>query len=260
MKNNNKLRAIAVTAAYAAGEKLLERYYRYERSDAKFKSFHEILTKSDLVSEEIIIEKIKQNFPDHRILSEEAGKIAGKSEYLWVIDPLDGTHNFSMHNPLWAVSIALFHKNQPVLGVVFAPALSELFLAEAGQGAWLNGKRIKVSAYNGEKTINTFCHGSKVRDMKKALKYYRYRKLHDLDCRQLGSASLELAYTACGRVESIVIPGANSWDVAAGALLVQEAKGRVTDFKNKNWGLKSSDMAASNSLVHKEVLRVINQK
>ena len=257
---NNKLRAIAVTAAYAAGEKLLERYYKYVRTDAKFKSHYEIVTKSDLVSEEIIITEIKKHFPDHRILSEEAGQIAGRSDYLWVVDPLDGTHNFSMHNPLWAVSIALFYKSKPALGVVFAPALNELFLAELDKGAWLNGRRIKVSDYKDEKVINTFCHGSKVKDIEKALKYYPYHKLHDLDCRQLGSASLELAYVACGRVESIVIPGANSWDVAAGALLVQEATGKVTDFDNKAWKLKSPDMAASNGLIHQEILRTINIK
>jgi len=257
---NNKLRTIAVRAAYSAGAELLKRYYRYIRSDAKFKSRHEIITKSDLISEKIIISEIKKYFPKHRILSEEAGKISGQSGYLWVVDPLDGTHNFSMHNPLWAISIALFNENNLILGIIFAPALNELFLAEADNGAWLNGQRIKVSDYEGEKVINTFCHGSKVGDIKKALKYYRYHKLHDLDCRQLGSASLELAYTACGRIESIVIPGANSWDVAAGALLVKESGGRVTDFKNKTWNLKSSDIAASNGLVHKEILATINNK
>jgi len=258
--SDNKLRALAVTAAYSAGEKLLRSYYKHNRSDAKFKSGHEIVTKSDLASEKIIITTIKKHFPEHRILSEEVGKIPGSSEYLWVVDPLDGTHNFSMHNPLWAVSLALFRKEQLILGVVFAPALNELFLAEKDGGAWLNGKRIKVSSYQGPKVINTFCHGSKVSDIKKALKYYNYHKLHDLDCRQLGSASLELAYTAGGRLESIVIPGANSWDVAAGVLLVKEAGGRVTDFQNKAWNLKSTDMAASNGLVHKEILATINKK
>ncbi len=256
---DNHLRAVAVTAAYSAGEKLLERYYKYTRNDARFKSSHEIVTKSDAISEKIIISEIKKHFSDHRILSEESGKIKGMSDYLWVIDPLDGTHNFSMHNPLWAVSLALFKGEELVLGIVFAPVLNELFLAEKGSGAWLNGQRIKVSKYKGEKVINTFCHGSKLSDIKKALKYYNYHKLHDLDCRQLGSASLELAYTACGRIESILVPGANSWDVAAGVLLVREAGGRVTDFQNKDWNIKSSDMAASNGLVHKDILKSINK-
>lgn len=257
---NNKLRTIAVLAAYSAGEKLLKRYYQYSRTDAKFKSAHEIVTKSDLISEKIIIAEIKKHFPEHRILSEEAGQISSQSDYLWVVDPLDGTHNFSMHNPLWAISIALFFQGQLVLGVVFAPVLNELFLAEQGNGAWLNGKRIKVSNYQGEQVINTFCHGSKVSDIKKVLKYYNYHKLHDLDCRQLGSAALELAYTACGRIESIVIPGANSWDVAAGVLLVKESGGQVTDFKGRTWELKSPDMAASNGLVHPNILATINKK
>lgn len=257
---NNQLRSVAIIAAYSAGEELLKRYFKYTRGDAKFKSSHEIVTKSDIAAEKIIISEIKKNFPDHRILSEESGQVLGCSDYLWVVDPLDGTHNFSMHNPLWAVSIALFNKEELILGVVFAPVINELFLAEKGVGAWLNGKRIKVSNYHGERVINTFCHGSKVSDIKKALKYYNYQKLHNLDCRQLGSASLELAYTACGRVESIVIPGANSWDVAAGVLLVKESGGRVTNFSNKDWNIKSNDLIASNSLIYKEILKTINKK
>jgi myo-inositol-1(or 4)-monophosphatase len=256
----NDFRSVAISAAQLAGKELLARYYKYNRSDAKFKSAHEIVTKADVAAESIIIKKIKASFPDHKILSEEAGNIAGASEYLWIIDPLDGTHNFSMRNPLWAVSIALVRGGEIILGVVFAPVLNEIFLAQYGQGSWVNGKRMKVSEYRGERVINTFCTGSKNPDIKKALKYFIKQKANKLDCRQLGSASIEMAYVACGRVESFITPGVNSWDVSAGALLVSEAGGKVTDFKNKKWTIKSRDIAASNGKVHGEILKVINGK
>ena len=111
-----------------------------------------------------------------------------------------------------------------------------------------------------QKEIHTFCHGSTKESVLKALRYYRRQKLNKLDCRQLGSASMELAYVASGRVESIMIPGAHSWDVAAGALLVREAGGKVTDFEGKKWTLKSKDILASNGTTHKEILKVINAK
>ena len=126
-------------------------------------------------------------------------------------------------------------------------------------GARKNGQNIKVSKYT-QKSLHTFCHGRENKHFKVALKYYTYQKLNELDCRQLGSAAIELAYVASGRTESIMIPGANSWDVAAGVLMVREAGGKVTDFKGKEWTLKSSNMLASNGKVHKELLRVIKRK
>jgi myo-inositol-1(or 4)-monophosphatase len=137
--------------------------------------------------------------------------------------------------------------------------LNELYVAEKGQGAYLNGKKIKVSTTKKNKNINTFCHSRKKSDIKKAIKYFSYQKLNGLDCRQLGSAAIELAYVACGRVDSLVIPGANSWDVAAGALLVEEAGGIVTDFKNKKWSLKSPNLIASNKNNQQNIIKIIKK-
>jgi len=292
---NNQIKKIAIAAVKKSGKMLLREYKNFDRGAIKLKSHHEIVTRADLMSEEIIIKEIKKNFPNHRILSEEMGEEGHDSEYLWVIDPIDGTTNFSIHNPLWSISLAVAHlspqppllnrrggdelpsylggvgggidrrgeaskasRGEVIFGVIYAPMLDELYVAELGKGAKLNNKKITVSNIKTGKVLNTFCHGSKTADIKKALAYYRKQKLAELDCRQMGSAAIELAYVACGRVESFVAPGANDWDVAAGALLVCEAGGIVTDFFGQDWKLGSGDIAASNGKVHREVLRVIN--
>lgn len=254
---NNKIKKTATAATKKAGELALREYKNFDRGTIKLKSRHEILTKIDLASEKIIISEIKSNFPEHRILSEEAGQTKNISDYLWIIDPIDGTTNFSMHNPLWSISIALAFKNEIIFGIIYAPCLGELFIAEKDKGATLNNKKISVSKIKDGKVLNTFCHSSRKKDIKKAIKYFSYQKLHGLDCRQMGSAAIELAYVACGRIESIVIPGANSWDVAAGALAVREAGGAATDFSGNPWKIDSADIVASNGLVHKNILEAI---
>ena len=278
---NENIKKIAVSAARNAGKILLKEYKDFDRSKIKLKSHHEIVTRADLLSEEAIIKEIKRNFPAHSILSEEMGLIETRNftSLRWIIDPLDGTTNFSMHNPLWCVSIAVaeikmdvksglnlkvnsekFEKAaEIIIGVVYAPFLDELYVVERGKGATVNGHKINVSDISEGKVLNTFCHGKKDSDIKKALDYYRKQKMRGFDCRQLGSAAIELAYVAAGRIESIVIPGANSWDVAAGVLLVNEAGGNVTDFKGDGWNLGSPDMVASNGKVHAEILKAINK-
>ncbi|MCF7794977.1 inositol monophosphatase [Patescibacteria group bacterium] len=255
---NKKIKDTATQAAKKAGQILLKKYQNFDRSKVSFKSKHEILTAADLAAEKEIIKIINKNFPNHQILAEESGETKTESDYKWFIDPLDGTTNFSMHNPLWATSIGLSYKNKLILAIVYSPSLNEFFYAEKGKGAYLNNKKIKVSKFNGEKVINTFCHGSKKKDIKKAISYYNKQKLAQFDARQLGSASIELAYVASARIESITIPGANSWDIAAGALLVKEAGGKVTDFNNKTWNLNSHDIVASNGKVHKQILQALS--
>ncbi|MCK4553998.1 inositol monophosphatase [Candidatus Parcubacteria bacterium] len=267
------IKKVATAAVKKFGKILIREYQNFDRATIKLKSHHEILTRNDLLSEEIIIKEINNNFPNHKILSEEMGEVGCDSEYLWIIDPIDGTTNFSMHNPLWSISLAVAKANidtkcpighlvsmDIILGVIYAPVLDELYIAELGKGASLNGKKIHVSNIKKGKVLNTFCHGTKPRDIKKALAYYRRQKLAELDCRQMGSAAIELAYVACGRVESFVAPGSNDWDVAAGVLLVQEAGGMVTDFSGRDWRLGVGDIAASNGKVHRDILRMINKK
>jgi len=253
----SKERKVISQAVKEAGDLLLAKFKTFDRGEIKMKSAHEIVTDSDLLSEKIILAALKQHFPQHGILSEEKGNNEIQSDWLWVIDPLDGTTNFSMHNPLWSVAVALFYQKQIVLSLIYAPALQELYLAEQDQGASLNGQTIKVSTIKEGKVLNVFCHGYDQASLKTALNYFSWQKLNGFDCRQLGSASIELAWLAAGRLESLVIPGANVWDVAAGVLLVREAGGRVTDFANQDWQFNSLDIIASNSLVHQQVCQAI---
>jgi len=251
-----EIKKIALQVAKKGGEIILEHYNNFDREKVVLKSKYEIVTKADMLSEEVMIKEIRKNFPLHSIISEENGKIENVSDYTWIIDPLDGTTNFSMHNPFCSLSIAVAKDNELIFGLVYAPVLKELYLAEKNKGAFLDKEKIRVSKINEGKIIHTFCHGSNSKAIKKAIRYYSYQKLHGLDCRQLGSAALELAYVASGRIESIFIPNPNIWDIAAGVLLVKEAGGKVTDAKGNVWNLASSDMAASNGKVHNDIIKI----
>lgn len=250
----------AILIARQAGDYLLKEFKKISLAKIKTKSKYEIVTPADLKSEKFIVDAIRKKYPKHQILSEESGFVGKKSEYLWVIDPLDGTTNFAMKNPLWAISLGLWHNSKAQLGIVYAPALEELYFASLGKGAWLGKSRLRVSLKNKiNKSLLTFCHSHFAKDVKKITKLYTKFKLVASEFRQLGSASIELAFVASGRTEAIMIPGAHPWDVASGALLVWEAGGQVTDFQKEKWNLKSNDMLASNGLIHNKLIKTINQ-
>lgn len=265
-KVDKKVKTVALRAAKSAGSYLLKEFRNFNREQIKLKSQFEILTKADLGAERIILRELNQHFPDHDILSEESGSLRFgieasdegiKSEYLWIVDPLDGTTNFSIYNPLWSVSIALARRGEIIFGVVHVPYLGETYFAGLDGGAYCNNKKIRISNIRGERAFHTFCHGTSKESIKLALKYYQTQKLSRFDCRQLGSAAVELAYVARGRSESILIPGARSWDVAAGALIAREAGGVVTDFSGRAWNIRSKDLLATNGLVHEEILKMV---
>ncbi len=258
MKNTD-IKKIAEKAALKAGIYALKQYDKFDRTKAKLKAKQELFTRVDVMSERIIMKEIKRYFPDHHILSEEAGDNKIKSDYYWIIDPIDGTTNFTMHNPLWAISIGLAFKGKLVLGVVYAPYLDELYVAEKNKGAFMNGKRIRVSNKKSGKILNAFCSGREMKYTKKAVRFFSYQRLNGGNCYLLGSASLELAYVAAGRLESMTIPGALPWDVSAGILLVREAGGKVSDFSGKEWNLKSENMIASNGKIHQELLGILKK-
>lgn len=224
----------------------------------KVKAKSQIVTQADLIADKIIVSALKKKFPKHAILSEESGQNKIESDYLWVIDPLDGTTNYSIGSPLFATQIALFYKNNPVLSVAFCPVMNELYFAEYKKGAYLNNKKIKVSSkHNLNESFLTFCHGSTKSDMMRAMKIYNKIKLMGLDSRQLGSAAIETGFVAAGRTDCIMIPGANVWDVGPGVLFIREAGGRVTDFFGKEWDLKSKDMVGSNGAIHSQLIRFL---
>jgi len=238
---------VAIDSAKEAGKVLLASFSK--KYKVMTKAGKEIVTSADLASEKIIISNIKKNFPDHRILSEEEGRVKGSSDYLWVVDPLDGTTNFSMRNPLFSISIALFCGKDPILGLVYVPFLGDLYYAERGGGATLNGKKIKVSSE--KKLSNSFfaiCHGNSSKDIKKSVGIYSKLKGKTRDIRKFGSAAIECAWVASGNIEGFIAPGVKPWDVAAGALIVREAGGAVTDLDGSAWILDSEGIVASGKL------------
>lgn len=253
-----KYRSFLLKTIKQAGDAIINDYRKLDYSQVKLKTPRDLVTAADLRSEKIIINAIKKNFPDHQILSEESGRTEKSSDYLWIIDPLDGTTNFFMHNPLWSVSIALAYKGEIILGATYAPLQKELFHAVLGQGAYLNNKKIKVNN-SPIKTLNAFCHGREIKNVKRMLKYFSFQKQHSLDCRQLGSAAIEMAYVAAGRLSSIMIPGGWAWDISAGALLIKEAGGIVTDFKGNDWQIKERDVLAADPKTHAKILKIIKQ-
>jgi myo-inositol-1(or 4)-monophosphatase len=265
MNQQIRIKKLALNSAVEAGDLILKKYRKFNRGTIKFKSKHEIVTEADTISEKKILSKIKKNFPDHRILSEESGDTRVDSDYIWIVDPLDGTTNFSMHNPLWSISIGVTYKGEPILGVIYAPFLGELYVAEKGKGAKIidpktsKSKKMAISSIANQSGLHAFCHGHDRESKQRALKYYNYQKEHGFDCRQLGSAAIELAYVASGRIESITIPGANSWDVVAGVLMVREAGGKATDMDNKKWTLDSHDIAAGNGKVHSALMKAFKE-
>ncbi len=246
--------ALAIKAAGEAGKFLAKHYSATALKNYHIKHKTQIVTPSDLGAEKIILNILKKT--KYPILSEEAGWVGKKSSSAWIVDPLDGTTNFTIGSPIFAVSIALVKNNMPVLAVVYAPILNTLYSAQAGKGSWKNGKKIHVSNTNKlSKSFVTYCYGSAGNNIMRAVAFEKIMRQKALEVRQLGAASIELALVAAGRTDTIVIPGAHPWDVAAGVLLVTEAGGKVTDFKGNNWHLGSSDMAATNGKIHSTILK-----
>jgi len=257
MKNVNYLKTIKPLIK-EAGQKALKKFYKFERHNAMLKSKQDLVTKVDLETEKFLLKNIKKAWPEHGFLAEESGKQSFSSPYIWFIDPIDGTTNFSIHNPLWSISIGLAYKKDIIFGAIYFPFLDELFSANKNQGAYLNKKRLKLKPkLNPGKIIHTYCHGSGKENKDKAIKYYTIQKKQSLDCRQLGSAAIELSYVAAGRIDSIVIPGAKPWDIAAGSLIAKEAGAQVLDFQGKPWSLNSSDILVCHPKAKADILKVL---
>jgi myo-inositol-1(or 4)-monophosphatase len=242
-----------------AGQKAKDKWEKFDREKSLLKSKTEIVTQVDKDTEKLLIKNIKKAFPSHGFLGEEFGSKKSQADYIWIIDPIDGTTNFSIHNPLWCISIGLAYKNEIIFGIIYVPVLNELFWSEKDKGSFLNNKKMKLPSLNKAKIIHTFCHGQRKRDLKVALNYYRDQKMKSLDCRQLGSAAIEIAYVASGRVDSIMIPGIKVWDVAAGALIAKESGVNVLNFKGENWQLSSEDIIVCHPEIKNDILKRVKR-
>lgn len=244
------MKEIALQAAEAGGRILLEKFG--QTLQIRHKGDVDLVTDADQAAEEAIVKVIRGVFPRHDILAEEATYPEQNSNYRWIIDPLDGTTNFAHGFPWWAISIALSVDNEVVLGVVFHPRMGEMFVAERGQGAQLNDRPIRVSgtACLDQSLLATgFPYDRKSDPVNNYDNFVAVQQAAQA-CRRPGAASLDLAYTACGRFDGYWEMKLQPWDVAAGQLLVNEAGGRVSDFSGQTLDIYGKEILASNGSLH----------
>jgi myo-inositol-1(or 4)-monophosphatase len=252
----------AIQTAREAGRVLAEKFGRALRVTNK--GDIDLVTEADIASERLIVERIRSYHPRHAILTEESGDVVAlgdvDSEYKWIIVPLDGTTNYAHGYPVFCVSIALEHEGRVVVGVVYDPTRDELFAAERGQGATLNGRSLRVSETN-ELNDALLCTGFPydVRDRGDFARHFRNFIMRAQSVRRDGAAALDLAYVAAGRFDAFYEEGLRPWDVAAGVLLVEEAGGRVTHYDGSPFRVYTPPIAASNGLIHEAMLDVLRQ-
>ena len=255
-KEIDKRKKITIKAAIEAGKLLSNRFGQVKK--IKSKGDRDFVTNIDLAAERVIKNKIIKNFPQDNIISEE-NPVRRKSKFTWIIDPMDGTHNYIHDINIFGVSVALAYEQNVVMGVIFMPEDNQLYFAQTKKGAYLNGKRIRVS----NRKINeaTLIFDSSIR-YKKNIMLRGLSRLVDrvFNVRMFGSTVRGLAYIAEGKVEAEVEYNDKLWDFAAGLLLIEEAGGRCTDLSGKKWNINTKGYIASNRKIHKKILKLIFKK
>jgi myo-inositol-1(or 4)-monophosphatase len=250
---------IAIKAARKAGDYTLG--FIDTPINYKMKNAHDIQAEADVVAEKIIIEAIESAFPDHDIFAEESGRKQKKSDYMWVIDPIDGTINFSRHIEEYCVSIALCHNDKVIVGVLYQPALNKLIVAEAGKGAYVNGHKAAVS--DETKLINCLVatdNSSNIEGRKSNIGTLLGLSPLVRHTRILGSAASCMGRIGQGQIDIYYKTIFNYWDYAAGILIIEEAGGKVTDIDGKPITMNSRNIVATNGLMHDEALRQIKSQ
>lgn len=246
--------------AAKAGAAEITRYFNTNFKITNKEGINNPVTEADHAAEKAIIAVIQSKFPDHFILSEEAGKIIQDSEYKWIIDPIDGTINFAHGIPINCVSIAIEHRGEILMGAVYNPHMNEFFFAEKGKGALLNDKPIHVS---NEPELLKACLVTgfpyTYLDMANGpLEIFERFIRKGIPVRRLGSAAIDLCWVAAGRFDGFYEHKLEAWDSAAGYLIVEEAGGRVTDFTGAKFSPYQHRILASNGKIHDQMLAVIN--
>ncbi len=241
--------------AREAGSLLMSYFGKVE---IEYKGDVDLVTQADRSAEELIVGRIRKQWPDHDLIGEEGSRTETGSDFRWYIDPLDGTTNFAHGFPVFCVSLGLEYKNELIAGVVYDPTRDELFSAEKGSGSQLNGRAIHVSktARLAQSLLGTGFPSHK-RHKNPNIHFYHQLTLRSHGVRRAGSAALDLCSVACGRYDGFWELNLNSWDCAAGVLFVQEAGGKVTNFTGAPFAIDSREVLATNGLIHEEMQKEI---
>lgn len=257
--NYQTLTLEVIALAKETGKFFLDEINKVKVSDIEVKGLHDFVSYVDKTAEVAIVKRLAELLPESGFITEEQTATHRGKLFNWIVDPLDGTTNFLHHIPLYSVSIALMENDKIVIGVIYEPNLDECFYTWKGGSAFLNGNEIHVSNQN--KMDNTL--------LATGFPYYDYGKLNKYielftwfarntsGLRRLGSAAVDLAYTACGRVEGFYEYGLHPWDAAAGVFIVQQAGGTVTDFKGGDDYIFGAELLASNTLMHQPLLQAV---
>ncbi len=223
--------------------------------------YNDLVTEVDHKSEAKIIEVIHSHFPEHNVLSEEIGDLKLKSDHIWIVDPIDGTVNYAHSIPIFCISIALEIKKEIVLGLIYNPLSGEKFFSEKGKGAFLNDKKISVSKTQhlmDSILVTGFPYLAKD-NQDQCIDHFANFIRHGLPIRRLGSAALDMCYVACGRFDGFWEVSLNPWDAAAGYLILNEAGGKITDFKGKEYSIYGKQLLATNGKIHREMMQVLEE-
>lgn len=252
----NPLVNIAIDAARAAGRVITRAFERPDLLKITHKSERDFATDVDHRAEAMIIETIRKAYPEHAILAEESGE-QGKHDFTWIIDPLDGTRNFAYNIPHYAISIAIRVDQKVEHGVIYDPVRDELFVASAGRGAQMNGRRLRVSQRSlGEALIAFSYAGASQEESIDFAKKVARLSPHCGGVRYLGAATLDLAYLAAGRIDGYFANRLKLWDYAAGVLLVREAGGIVTDWEGNESFSEEGQLIAAHPKLFKQLVKV----
>ena len=252
---------VIVAIARKAAKTLIRDFGEIEKLQVSLKGPGDFVTVSDKRVEKILIDGLQKARPSYSILSEEIGLIKNDEEFKWIIDPIDGTANFLHGIPHFAISIGLEKNKEIICGIIYDPIKDEMFVAEKGNGSYLNNQRIRVSARSQLQNCMIVTGGPKRESKNRETVFQEYKKFSskvDIPIRKMGSAALDMAYVAAGRYDGFWQRNLNYWDIAAGIILVREAGGFVTDFMGNDKYVDNKTILVTNSKINEAMIEVLN--
>ena len=262
MKLNSANINVMVKACRKASKPLIRDFGEVEKLQVSLKGPGDFVTNCDKKVEKILIEELEKARPDYSILSEEIGEINKGNSCRWIIDPIDGTANFLHGIPHFAISVGLEENKEIVCGIIYDPIKDEMFLAEKGNGSYLNNQRIRVSARSKLEDSIVFTGGPRknAENKNEALKEYNnFSLVVNTPIRKMGSAALDMAYVAAGRCDGFWQRNLSYWDIAAGIILIKEAGGFVTDFNGNNKYIENKTILATNAKIGDQMRQIIKK-